>query len=1228
MADGGGGSDLEIRFTPGADVTAGDLVEAWPDRPDGMLFVDGAACAERAPLAACGLADGATVAVGPPAPAALHDLHVTAGPLTPRSVSLPGRVLIGQGVACGLRIDHPSIAAAHALVESAAGGWTVCAVATGATTTLDGEPVGAPTPLRPGAVLSVGAVDLQLHVPTRPALVPPPRGPVHRAASTAAPIPDPPPAPPERPAPPPPPSPPGLASLLMPVAVGVLLALTVHPAAGLVTAATPILAVGAHLDARRRHRRLLRRDDAERAEDVDRHRQQLATHQHGLAGRERTRFPTPVEALAQARSGAGLWAVREGDPTIRQVAVGWADDPVRAPAIVSLDGNRRIGVAGPGPWADAVARALVVQLTARAGPTAWTLSVPAEPAWRFARWLPHSQGSGAALSVGHDGDGPGIEVADHRAQLTDRCAAVLAWSPDGARLWAAGDGDGRPVRPFLASVELAEDYGRASARWTDPDPASATLPDRLGLASLLPEAALAREDGRRSLAAPLGVGADGVVTVDLVVDGPHALVAGTTGAGKSELLRTWVTALAHRHPPTAVAFVLVDYKGGSAFDVCARLPHVTGVVTDLDAGLGERLLVGLRAEIREREAGLRDAGVGDLRDLVDGPPRLVVVVDEFATLAAELPDFLGALVDVARRGRSLGVHLVLATQRPAGAVNDDIRANTALRLCLRTLDAADSQDVLGGPEAALLPADRPGRAWLRQGQGLRLLQVAAGSGPDRPPDSPGVAVRRVGDSWPDGDEAGPVELDRLVDEVARAWGDRPRPTPTWRPPLPDHLRLKRPIPTGRDPAPVVLGQADRPEERTQPPLTWSPTSGHLVVLGGRRSGRTTAVRTTVLGLAGSRSAAMLHVYVVTRAGDVTDLAELPHVGAVVPAHDRAGVRRLVGRVGARTDAAGPLVVVVIDGYEALAASVDDLDGLRLLEDVDRLAHAGTGHGVALLLTSARPTLLPPSVLATADPLVILGLDDPADYGILGLRPPPHPTPPGRGRCGTGHEVQVGVLDTSATAVAAAHGPVTPAAGPPSVGPLPARVALSDLDDDGPGIGLGRRDRDLRPARTPLRPGTAFVISGPPQSGRSTAMARFLTAPDRPLTVYRAGGDAERFRAEVRAWLDGPRPRLFAVDDAETLTDPEGVLRDLVTRRHPDARIVVGVRADAWRSAYGSWLSELRPAGHGLALAPDPVRDAESWTLALPPIGPSPPPGRGVLVDDGQAAVIQVALAHE
>ena len=126
---------------------------------------------------------------------------------------------------------------------------------------------------------------------------------------------------------------------------------------------------------------------------------------------------------------------------------------------------------------------------------------------------------------------------------------------------------------------------------------------------------------------------------------------------------------------------------------------------------------------------------------------------------------------------------------PAGAVSDDIRANTALRLCLRTLDAADSQDVLGGPEAAHLPADRPGRAWLRRGDRLQLVQVATASGPEPVADGPGLVVRRIGEPWPDADDDGPLELDRLVDDAATAWADRPRPAPAWRPPLPERLLL-------------------------------------------------------------------------------------------------------------------------------------------------------------------------------------------------------------------------------------------------------------------------------------------------------------------------------------------------------------------------------------------------------------------------------------------------------
>ena len=178
-----------------------------------------------------------------------------------------------------------------------------------------------------------------------------------------------------------------------------------------------------------------------------------------------------------------------------------------------------------------------------------------------------------------------------------------------------------------------------------------------------------------ALQTALGADVEGPVTVDLVTDGPHALVGGTTGSGKSELLRTLVAGLALGRGPEQLSLVLVDYKGGAAFDRCRELPHVVGVVTDLDDHLAERVLRSLEAELRRRERALRSAGVADLasyhrarqRDpTLDPLPRLAIVIDEFATLAAELPDFLGALIGTAQRGRSLGVHLVLATQRPVG----------------------------------------------------------------------------------------------------------------------------------------------------------------------------------------------------------------------------------------------------------------------------------------------------------------------------------------------------------------------------------------------------------------------------------------------------------------------------------------------------------------------------------------------------------------------------------
>ena len=366
------------------------------------------------------------------------------------------------------------------------------------------------------------------------------------------------------------------------------------------------------------------------------------------------------------------------------------------------------------------------------------------------------------------------------------------------------------------SQPWAQRFARALAPLEDatPDDAVAELPSEVALLDLLPFDATdagALETAwlvsPRSTSVPLGVGVDGQpFTVDLRLDGPHALVAGTTGAGKSELLQALVAGLAVGNRPDELAFVLIDYKGGAAFKDCARLPHTVGTVTDLDGHLTERALSSLGAELRRRETVLRDGGCKDIDDYLahrsagdPSLPRLVLVVDEFATLAEELPDFVGGLVGIAQRGRSLGVHLVLATQRPSGVVSADIRANTTLRIALRVTDAGESADVVDVKDAATISRATPGRAVARIGAGAVTPFQSARVGRSATVAVPGPRIRRAvwadaGDARPRpaaGPTSGPTDLSRLVDAAcaaAAALDITPVPSP-WLPPLGDVLPL-------------------------------------------------------------------------------------------------------------------------------------------------------------------------------------------------------------------------------------------------------------------------------------------------------------------------------------------------------------------------------------------------------------------------------------------------------
>src|SRR6202012_5647214 len=242
---------------------------------------------------------------------------------------------------------------------------------------------------------------------------------------------------------------------------------------------------------------------------------------------------------------------------------------------------------------------------------------------------------------------------------------------------------------------------------------------------------------------------------DLRRDGPHGLIAGTTGSGKSELLQTLVASLAVANRPEAMTFGLVDYKGGSAFKDCVQLPHTVGMVTDLDAHLVERALVSLSAELTRREHTLAAADAKDIEDYtlkqeragqpsqprpsrLEPLPRLLIVIDEFASMVRDLPDFVTGLVNIAQRGRSLGIHLILATQRPTGAVSADIRANTNLRIALRVTDASESADVIEAPEAAHISPSPPGRGYVRLGH-ASLVPFQAGRVGGRRPGASAVA---------------------------------------------------------------------------------------------------------------------------------------------------------------------------------------------------------------------------------------------------------------------------------------------------------------------------------------------------------------------------------------------------------------------------------------------------------------------------------------------------------
>ncbi len=741
------------------------------------------------------------------------------------------------------------------------------------------------------------------------------------------------------------------------------------------------------------------------------------------------------------------------------------------------------------------------------------------------------------------GDGglvAGIVIASNFDRLPAVCTTVVDMTdPDGgADLFLPQVG--QRIEGFLPAGmadDVARDCARALACFEDPelDLVGAGLPTSIRLLPLLdmddctPEAVLARwkaagVDPRP--ATPVGMAEGGVFTVDFVADGPHALVGGTTGSGKSELLRSMVAGLAAGVDPEHLTFVLVDFKGGSAFDECAKLPHTVGMVTDLDEHLAERALRCLEAELKYRERRLRDAGATDLPDylrkgLPEPMPRLLVIIDEFATLKAELPQFIDALVGVAQRGRSLGVHMLLATQRPQGAISENIRANTNMRIALRVQETNDSKDVIDVPDAAAIPRTVPGRAYVRLGPGeVVAIQSALSTGErgqstaahvdvapfvygpqPRPPEpEPPAALAPPLDATPGMAEPDPeTDLSVLVQVIGEAFArtGRPEPRRPWPDMLADDIDLDRLVDealaegvtgmsggaatavaghtgSSTDAGTVPLAMADDPDAQAQYPLGWAPADGNLIVYGIGGSGTTTALTSLVLSLARLRSPDDVHVYGFDfGAGELGALETLPHVGGVLQAGERERQTRLIRHLrseldrrramGAAAVRAEPTIVTLVDGWSAFAAEYNDLAGSAIWESFTRVLADGPEVGLCAVIAADRANAVPNALASLVRQKLAMHLANPSDYSNFGVRSSAVPEMvPGRALvAGTAQVVQIArPADGAASAavrIAAAHAPATRP--PLRVEPLATELRLSELS--------AVADMGARPWRIPV-----------------------------------------------------------------------------------------------------------------------------------------------------------------
>ena len=496
--------------------------------------------------------------------------------------------------------------------------------------------------------------------------------------------------------------------------------------------------------------------------------------------------------------------------------------------------------------------------------------------------------------------------------------------------------------------------------------------------------------------------------------GPHGLIAGTTGSGKSETIQSYILSLAVNFHPHDVAFLLIDYKGGGMANLFKNLPHLLGTITNLDGAQSMRALASINAEIHRRERLFREFEVNHINqyqkkfkngEAIEPLPHLFLISDEFAELKVNQPDFIKELVSIARVGRSLGVHLILATQKPSGVVDDQIWSNSRFKLALKVADRTDSMEMLKTPDAAEIT--QTGRAYLQVGNNeVYELFQSAWSGADYQPDKDEMGIEDhtiylindlgqyevlnqdlSGLDLAEDIKEVPTELEAIVSQIQLLTESQqipPVPQP-WLPPLKERMTLQELEPIQpqeaweqKKPVSVLLGMADIPQAQKQEPVSVNLSKdGHILLYGSPGTGKTTFLQSAAMDLARKFSPKDVTLYLMDfGTNGLAPLGQLPQVADTMLLDQTEKIAKFVrimerelnrrkkllsdygvGTLDLYRQASGqqePAIVILLDSHESMKEEAYEAELFKLLV---RISREGLSIGVHLLVTAGRQSNL-------------------------------------------------------------------------------------------------------------------------------------------------------------------------------------------------------------------------------------------------------------------------------